>query len=73
MADYTRLTNLEIKGKFKQSGLTKTTYAVTTADADAAASTAPTAAEFKKVVDLANDLKAKYNKLVNQICTGSDT
>ena len=73
MDNYTKLTNLEVTGTLKASGLTKTTYAITTADATAAAGSAPTAAEFKKTVDLCNDLKAKYNKLVNQLCTGSDT
>lgn len=73
MAEFTRFTNLEVTGTFKQAGLTKATYTATSADATAAAGSAPTAAEFKKVVDLVNELKSKHNKLASQIATGSDT
>lgn len=76
MAEYTRFTNLEVTGKFKAGGgmgLTEASYSVSTADAAAAAGSTPTAAEFKKVVDLANDLKTNFNKLVKQLATGSDT
>lgn len=73
MAEFTRLTNLEVTGTLKQSGLTKATYAITSDDATAAASTAPTKAEFDKVVTLINEIKADYNKFVNQIATGSDS
>ena len=73
MADYTKLTNLEVTGKVKSSGLTKSTYTATSADPAAAASTAPTKAEFDAVVTLIKELKTKHNKLVSQIITGSDT
>jgi len=73
MADYTRLTNLEVTGKTVNKGLTKTTYTATSADATAAAGSAPTKAEFDKVVTLVNELKTKMNKLVSQLATGSDS
>lgn len=79
MAGATRLTNLEVtgklevKGKSVHSGLTESTYKVTSANAAAAASTAPTKAEFDAVVTLVNEIKADYNKLLHQLCTGSDT
>lgn len=73
MADYTKLTNLEVTGKVKSSGLTKSTYTATSSDPTAAASTAPTKAEFDAVVTLIKELKTKHNKLVSQIITGSDT
>lgn len=73
MADYTKLTNLEVTGKMKSSGLTKSTYTATSTDPTAAASTAPTKAEFDAVVTLVKELKTKYNKLVSQLSTGSDT
>ena len=68
--DYTRLTNLEVTGDLKAEGLSLTddTIAKTTkTDATAAASTAPTKAEYDAVVELVNDLKAKYNALVDAI------
>lgn len=73
MAEFTRLTNLEVTGSFKQSGLTKSTYIATEADPAAAAGEAPTKAEFDAVVDLVKELKSKHNKLASQIATGSDT
>ncbi len=76
MAEFTRLTNLEVTGKLKAGGgigLTESSYAVTASDGTAAASTAPTKAEFDAVVTLANALKASLNKLVKQLATGSDT
>jgi len=88
MADYTRLTNLEVTGSLKTDGglevadklkaksgldITESNYAVTASDGGAAASTAPTKAEFDAVVTLANALKASFNKLVKQLATGSDT
>lgn len=73
MANYTKLTNLEVTGKMKNSGLTKSTYTATSTDPTAAASTAPTKAEFDAVVTLIKELKTKYNKLVSQLATGSDT
>ena len=76
MADYTRLTNLEVTGNIKSKGgfgLTENTYKVTSSDATAAAGSAPTAAEFKKTVDLCNELKTNMNKLAKQLATGSDT
>jgi len=76
MAEYTRFTNLEVTGTLKAKsgmGLTKSTYAITSDSATAAASTAPTKAEFDKVVTLINEIKTNYNKLVNQLSTGSDS
>ena len=77
MPDYTRLTNLEVTGEVKAKktklGLTQATYTVTSTDAEEAASTAPTKAEFDAVAALANELKSKLNKLVKQLATGSDT
>ena len=76
MAEYTRFTNLEVTGTLKADGgmgLTKSTYAITSDSATAAASTAPTKAEFDKVVTLINEIKTDYNKLVNQLSTGSDS
>lgn len=73
MADYTRLTNLEVTGKNVSKGLKKSTYTVTAANGASAAGTAPTKAEFDAVVTLCNELKTKLNKLVSQLSTGSDT
>ena len=77
MADATRFTNLEVKGEVKAKktkiALTKATYTATSTDPTAAASTAPTKAEFDAVVTLIKELKTKHNKLVSQIITGSDT
>lgn len=70
MAKYTRFTNLEVTGDLKAEGLslTDSTIAKTTKDnAAAAAGSAPTKAEYDKVVELANDLKAKYNALVDAL------
>ena len=65
--DFTRFTNLEVTGTFKQSGLKEADFKVTAADAAAAAGSAPTKAEFDAVVTLANELKADLNKLVKQM------
>lgn len=77
MAEFTRLTNLEVTGDLKtkkvQVGLTESNYQVTSADATTAAGDNPTAAEFAKVVTLVNELKADHNKFVKQLITGSDT
>lgn len=73
MAEFTKFTNLEVTGTFKQAGLTKATYTATSADPAAAAGTAPTKAEFDAVVTLVKELKTKHNKLASQIATGSDT
>ncbi len=73
MAEFTRLTNLEVSGSFKQAGMKKSTYTATKSDPAAAAGTAPTKAEFDAVVDLIKELKTKHNKLVSQLTTGSDT
>lgn len=62
----TRFTNLEVTGTFT-SGDTTHIAKTSVADATAAASTAPTKTEFDKVVALVNDLKAKYNALVDAI------
>lgn len=72
---YTKLTKLEVD-KLKVNGgmdITKASYTVTSANATAAAGTAPTKAEFDAVVTLANELKSDLNKLVSQLATGSDT
>ncbi len=77
MADATRFTDLEVKGEVKAKktkiALTQATYTATSTDPTAAASTAPTKAEFDAVVTLIKELKTKYNKLVSQLITGSDT
>jgi len=77
MAEYTRLTNLDVTGDLKtkkvEIGLTKTTYTATSTDPTAAAGEAPTKAEFDAVVTLIKELKSVHNKLVNQLVTGSDT
>lgn len=73
MADATKLTNLTLDGKLKVTGLTASTYTATSTDPTAAASTAPTKAEFDAVVTLIKELKSKHNKLVKQLITGSDT
>lgn len=77
MADYTRLTDLEVTGEIKtpkvKLGVTKATYTATSADPAAAASSAPTKAEFDAAVTLLKELKSKHNKLVSQLTTGSDT
>ena len=78
MANYTKLTNLEVTGELKaggnviQGGITKSDFTVTSDNATAAASTAPTAAEFKKTVDLCNELKANFNALVTKLADGTD-
>ena len=59
MPDYTRLTNLEVTGELKASGTIDIPAATTTAKGTVkmgaavadAASTAPTAAEFKALLD----------------------
>ena len=67
MANYTRFTNLEVTGKFKNSGMTAATYKATSADAAEAAGAAPTKAEYDAAVTLLNELKADYNKLVDML------
>ena len=75
----TRLTSLEVtgvldaKGGVTLSNLTESTYKVTSTDPTAAASTAPTKAEFDAVVTLVKEIKADYNKLLKRLITGSDT
>lgn len=70
MGNATRFTNLEVTGDVKL-GLTRATYTATSADAEAAAGTAPTKAEFDAVVTLLNELKAKYNALVAKLTPGA--
>ena len=72
MAEATRLTNLEVTGDLEIGGdvtlgLKRSDYTAASADATAAASTAPTKAEFDAVVTLLNELKAKYNALVAKL------
>jgi len=77
MNDATRFTNLEIMGDLTINGKTinsdmeEADYKATEPDATAAASTAPTKAEFDAVVDLVNELKTKHNALVKRIVTGT--
>lgn len=78
MKAYTRLTNLDVTGELaanqtKIKGVTAATFAVTAADATVTLDTAPTAAEFASAVTLLNELKAKHNKLVTYLRTGSAT
>ena len=68
--DYTRVTNLEVTGVFKNAGIKEADFKITSADAAAAAGAAPTKAEFDAVVALANELKADLNKLVKQLTSG---
>ena len=60
--EFTRLTNLEVTGTLKQSGLTA--GKVTAADAAAAAGATPTKVEFDALVTLANANKAAINALI---------
>jgi len=61
MDGYTHFT----KVKVREINIADATIAASAKpDAAAAAGTAPTKAEFDAVVELANDLKAKYNALV---------
>lgn len=68
--DFTRFTNLEVTGVFKNSGIKEADFKITSADAATAAGTAPTKAEFDAVVTLANELKADLNKFVKQLTSG---
>ena len=65
MARATKFTKIEAES----INLTTTTNITKTsvADATAAASSTPTKTEFDKVVSLVNDLKTKYNKLIDEI------
>lgn len=67
--DYTRFTNLEVTGDLKASfaGKDADDFTVTQANATAAASSAPTKAEFDAVVALANANKAAINALVEAL------
>ena len=67
MGKYTRFTNLEVTDELKRGSMKASTSKVTAADADAAAGSAPTKAEFDAVVTLANELKAKYNALATKL------
>ena len=67
----TVLTNLEVTGQLtvpeiRLKGVTGIA-AITDADATAAAGTNPTAAEFKKTVDLCNSMKAQLNKIIGAL------
>ena len=65
MENATRFTNVEVKGNMSVAGEleadVKLKTAITSADATAAAGSTPTAAEFKKVVDLVNEIKTALN------------
>lgn len=67
MAGYTRLTHLEVTGDFKNTGMSASEFKVTSANAAAAAASAPSKAEFDAVVTLLNELKTDYNKLVDAL------
>lgn len=62
--EFTRLTNLEVTGVLKTQGLTIAGAEVESDDAEAAAGSAPTKAEFDAVVTLVNELKEKHNAAV---------
>lgn len=68
MRGYTKLTDLEVTGRLKAGGVTigidPDDYEVTEDDAQAAAGSAPTKAEFDAVVALCNELKEKHNAMV---------
>ena len=71
MAAFTQLTNLKVTGELdvpeiRLTGVTGIA-AITDADATAAAGSNPTAAEFKKTVDLCNSLKAQVNKIIGAL------
>ena len=72
MAFYTRFTNVEVAGDLKagslQLDIDADDYEVTEDDAEAAAGSAPTKAEFDAVVDLCNEIKEKYNALLEKLC-----
>ena len=72
MADKTVFTGVKVAGDLEASGSFKTalmrsTYKTTKTDGAAAAGEAPTKAEYDAVVTLVNDLKAKYNALVDAL------
>ena len=67
MANYTKLTNLEVTGELKYSGLSASAATIASPNATAAAGTAPTKAEFDKTVALCNELKATVNALLGSI------
>ncbi len=62
----TRFTNLEVTGSLTLGDTTHIAKTTKT-DATAAAGSTPTKAEFDAVVTLVNDLKAKYNAMVDAI------
>ena len=59
--------NLKVDGELKLDGLDADDYTVTSANAVAAAGSAPTKAEFDAVVTLVNELKADHNALVEEL------
>jgi len=71
MPSYTKLTNLEVMGEMKAGNfaldIDPDDYEVTKADGTKAAGDAPTKAEFDAVVELCNQLKAKYNALLEKL------
>lgn len=70
--DYTVLTNLEVTGDLKAGtmhlDIDADDYEIASADATAAASSAPTKAEFDKTVALCNELKENFNALLEKLC-----
>ena len=74
---YTRFTNLEVTGEMKSAGgfgITKATYASdSTKTLPSSMSASYTQAEQTKILQALDDLRTKYDKLVSQLATGSDT
>lgn len=63
----TKFTNLCVTGVFKNAGVKASSHKASGTDAAAAAGDAPTKAEFDAAVTLLNELKAKYNGLLDAI------
>ena len=72
MDSYTTFTNVLVTNDLKAGSLhldiDADDYEVTEDDAAAAAGSAPTKAEFDAVVDLCNEIKEKYNELLEKLC-----
>ena len=71
MDDFTRLTKLEVTDtlKVKEIRLAGVTgiAAISSADATASGADGPTQADFKKTVDLCNELKTQMNKIIGAL------
>lgn len=64
--DYTVFTNLRVTGDMK-TGIAKSSITVTEDDAEEAAGSTPTKAEFNAVVALVNEMKEVINTLAEKI------